>query len=69
MFTDDNKIYATITSFREALVLQNDFCDWAKEWLINFNISKRKHLSILTLYHYTKLIPVPTLSTVYLIHI
>jgi len=37
---------ATIT-FREALILQNDLdklCDWAKEWLLWFNVSKCKHL-------------------------
>ena len=47
MFADDIKIYSTITSFREALVLQNNLdklCDWVKEWLIRFNISKCKHL-------------------------
>jgi len=36
-----------ILSFREALILQNDLdklCDWAKEWLIRYNISKCKHL-------------------------
>jgi len=36
MFASDIKIYATITSFRDALILQNDLdklCDWAKEWL------------------------------------
>jgi len=47
MFADDIKIYATITSFREALILQNDLdklFDWPKELLIRFNISKCKHL-------------------------
>jgi len=47
MFADDIKIYATITSFRETLILQNGLdklCDWAKEWLLRFNTSKCKHL-------------------------
>jgi len=47
MFADDSKTYATITSFREVLILKNDLdklCDWAKEWLLQFNISKCKHL-------------------------
>jgi len=49
MFTEDIKIYAAITSFGEALVLQNDLdklCDWAKEWLIHFNIYKCKYLTL-----------------------
>ena len=40
MFADDIKIYTQITSFREALTLQNDLdklCDWSKEWLLRFS--------------------------------
>ena len=47
MFADDIKIYRQITSFRDALSLQNDLdklCGWAKEWLLRFNITKCKHL-------------------------
>ena len=49
MFADDIKIYTTITSCNcmEALTLQSDLdklCNWVKEWLLCFNISKCKHL-------------------------
>ena len=47
MFADDIKIYRQITSFRDALSLQNDLdklCSWAKKWLLRFNITKCKHL-------------------------
>ena len=47
MFADDIKIYKQITSFGDALSLQNDLdklCDWAKEWLLHFNVVKCKHL-------------------------
>jgi len=39
MFADYIKIYATITSLREMLILQNDLdklCDLAKEWLLQY---------------------------------
>ena len=44
MFADDIKIY---TSFSDALSFQNDLdrlCGWAREWLLQFNIAKCKHL-------------------------
>ncbi|XP_065896425.1 uncharacterized protein [Dysidea avara] len=47
MFADNIKIYKQITSFGDALSLQNDLdklCDWAKEWLLHFNVVKCKHL-------------------------
>ena len=58
MFANDIKIYTTIT-FMEALTLQSDLdklCNWAKEWLLRFNISKCKHLkygSITSPYEYS----------------
>ena len=42
MFADDIKIYTQITSFSDALSLQNDLdrlCEWAREWLLQFNIA------------------------------
>ena len=47
MFADDIKIYTQITSFSDALSLQNDLdrlCEWAREWLLQFNTAKCQHL-------------------------
>ena len=47
MFADDIKIYMQITSFSDALSFQNDLdklCGLAREWLLQFNIAKCKHL-------------------------
>ena len=41
------KIYTQVTSFSDALSFQNNLdklCDWAREWLLRFNITKCKHL-------------------------
>lgn len=46
IFAEDIKIYATIISFMEVLTLQSDLnklCNWAKEWLLRFDVSKCKH--------------------------
>ena len=43
----DIKIYTQITSFSDTLSFQNDLdrlCGWAREWLLQFNIGKYKHL-------------------------
>jgi len=47
-FVDDIKLYRTIRSFEDCLILQNDMNilhDWSKHWLLSFNISKCKSLT------------------------
>ena len=49
MFADDIKLYCTIRSFEDCLVLQNNInilLDWSKRWLLSFNILKCKVLHI-----------------------
>ena len=49
MFADDIKLYRTIRSSEDCLVLQNDInilLDWSKRWLLSFNILKCKVLHI-----------------------
>ena len=40
-------MYTQITNISDALSFQNDLerlCGWAREWLLQFNIAKCKHL-------------------------
>ena len=49
MFADDIKLYRTIHSFDDCVILQNDInilLDWSKRWLLSFNISKCKVLHV-----------------------
>ena len=59
MFADDIKLYRTIRSSEDCLVLQNDInilLDWSKRWLLSFNILKwmyrHKPLSLKCKYKY-----------------
>jgi len=49
MFADDIKLYCTVHSFEDCLILQSDInilLDWSKHWLLSLNISKCKVLHI-----------------------
>ena len=49
MSADDIKLYRSIRSPKDCLILQNDInilLDWSKHWLLFFNVSKCKALHI-----------------------
>ena len=49
MFADDIKLYRTIRSPEDCLILQRDinaFLEWSKHWLLSFNAAKCKVVHI-----------------------
>ena len=49
MFADDTKIYTTVKDITDSYRLQadlNSLVKWARDWLLRFNVSKCKHMSI-----------------------
>ena len=49
MFADDIKLYRSIHSLEDCLILQNDInvlLNWSKHWLLSFNVAKCKVLHI-----------------------
>jgi len=49
MFADEIKLYRTIHSFDDCVILQNDInilLNWSKRWLLSLNISKCKAICV-----------------------
>jgi len=46
LYTDDVIIYRQINFNNDILKLQEDLAEWAKDWLLVFNLTKCEHLTI-----------------------
>ena len=61
LFADDTKIFRVIRNREDYTALQSDLDllqRWSQQWLLNFNISKCKHLHFGPAHHYGPYAPI-----------